>query len=135
MGRRPIFMNKLVKRIQHSGKVLLLGAAIVASDALLSAPNANAVVAGRTTVAGPRGAYSRTTVAGRGGYYSRGTAVSGGNAVRGGAVAGRAAGIRPLPAGARAVYVGGVRYYNAGGVYYRPVVQGGQTTYVVTNVR
>jgi len=35
-----------------------------------------------------------------------------------------------LPAGYKAVYRGGVRYYYVGGIYYRPMLEAGRTVYV-----
>ena len=42
--------------------------------------------------------------------------------------------IATLPVGYRQVYVSGVRYYRVGGVYYRPQIYGGRTTYVVVHL-
>lgn len=42
--------------------------------------------------------------------------------------------IATLPVGYRPVYVGGVRYYTVHGVYYRPQIYGGRTTYVVVHL-
>ncbi len=53
-------------------------------------------------------------------------------AVRGVAVAGVAAAYySSIPPGYRAAYYGGYNCYYAGGVYYRPVIYGGNTVYVV----
>lgn len=121
--------NTLVHRINGAGRVLFLGAAMFASAAFFSVPNADAYVARRTTVSGPNGGvYRHTTVAGAGGVYHR-------TSVRAGGVYGGRAGIAALPAGYRPVYVRGVRYYTVGGVYYRPVVNNGRTTFVVSTVR
>jgi hypothetical protein len=52
---------------------------------------------------------------------------------RGVAVAGMATGAyyHALPLGYRAAFYGGYNCYYAGGIYYRPVIYGGQTVYVV----
>jgi len=64
------------------------------------------------------------------GFGARGVGVVG---VRGVAVAGMAAGAyyHALPLGYRAAFYGGYNCYYAGGIYYRPVIYGGQTVYVV----
>ena len=69
---------------------------------------------------------------GRVGVVGVGRVGVGAVAVRGVAVAGVAAAYySSIPPGYRAAYYGGYNCYYAGGIYYRPVIYGGETVYVV----